>query len=260
MPAEPAELWAFYLSAAAVAIVLVVTAGAAVVVAQRKITAATRDYAARQIASLEEERGRVARELHDDVSQQIAVLSQRLEIIAESLSGAGGDQALVGATEAVGDGLRTLAGSVRVLAHRMHPSVLETLGLGPALRELARESLQGSELEVEVSVEEPLADPGPGNALALYRVAQEALRNVVKHSRAHVVTLRLTQSGATTTLEVADDGTGLPAEGRRRGGGLGMMSMQERLRLIGGELTIASTPGGGTVVRARVTRRPESPG
>jgi signal transduction histidine kinase len=254
MPAEPAELWAFYLAAATVAVILVVTAGAAVIVAQRKITAATRDYAARQVAALEEERGRVARELHDDVSQQIAVLSHRLDAIQEALRPQANEPALLLATESVRGGLRSLAESVRVLAHRMHPSALDHLGLGPALKDLAREAAMGTSHQIIVDVASEAPEPDPLHALALYRVAQEALRNVRKHSGAKQALLRVVQSEADTTLIVWDDGVGFVAESASRSDGLGMVSMRERLRLVGGELSISSVPGEGTTVCARVPR------
>jgi signal transduction histidine kinase len=258
MPAQPAELWAFYVAAATVAAILVVAVGAAVIVSHRKITAATRDYAARQVAALEEERSRVARDLHDDVSQQIAVLSHRLETIQESLPDVV-DPGLVSATEAVGDGLRDLADTVRALAHRMHPSVLDHLGLGPALESLARETATATELEIRVEVA-PEPQLEPPQALAFYRVAQEALHNVQKHAQAARVLVRMSQSDRSTILEVSDDGAGFLPQAAAQPGGLGLLSMRERIRQAGGELSIASSPGKGTLVVAWVPRRNGLPG
>jgi signal transduction histidine kinase len=236
-----------------VAAILVVAVGAAVIVSHRKITAATRDYAARQVAALEEERSRVARDLHDDVSQQIAVLSHRLETIQESLPNSA-DPGLRNAAEAVGDGLRDLADTVRAMAHRMHPSLLDHLGLGPALESLAHETATGTGLEVrvEMALDPKLELP---QALALYRVAQEALHNVQKHARAARVLVRMRQTDRSTILEVSDDGEGFLLQASASPPGLGLLSMRERMRLAGGELSIASTPGQGTVVVAWVPRR-----
>jgi signal transduction histidine kinase len=171
--------------------ILVVAVGAAVIVSQRKMTRATRAFAARQVAASEEERRRVARELHDDVSQQIAGLSQRLEAVQERMRGAATDENLVTSTERVGDGLRDLAQTVRNLAHQMHPSMLEHLGLGAALETLAREVSGETGLAIQVHL-------GPGTdelaqplALTLYRIAQEALRNVQKHAAASQVLVLL---------------------------------------------------------------------
>lgn len=256
MPVEPAELWAFYVAAATVAVILVVTAGAAVIVAQVKITAATRDYAARQVAALEEERGRVARELHDDVSQQIAVLSQQIDRIYESLQETGADRALPVSAETFVDGLRNLADSVRTLAHGMHPSALDHLGLGAALQGLVQESAMGTMLQIEADIMEPISEPAPHHALTLYRVAQEALRNVRKHADATQAWLRITQNGAGTTLEISDNGNGFIPDAGVASDGLGLISMRERLRLAGGELSVSSAPGHGTVVRAWVPTPP----
>lgn len=231
--------------------ILVLAVGAAVIVSQRKLTMAARDYAARQVEALEEERSRVARELHDDVSQQIAIMSQRLDAIHESLSGKGLDPGLLDDTDSVGEGLRDLAVTVRALAHQMHPSALDHLGLGPALKGLAEEAVEGVEVEVEVP---DLSGLDPQQALALYRVAQESLRNVAKHARAARVQVRVATTDRGTLLEVADDGVGFHAQSAAHAGGLGLTSMRERLRLIGGELSIVSVPGQGTGVRAWVPR------
>lgn len=237
------------------AAILVVAVGAAVIVSQRKITAATRDYAARQVAALEEERGRVARELHDDVSQQIAVLSQLLDSIQESSNGGPIHSDHHSAIEAAGDGLQDIAATVRDLAHRMHPSALDHLGLGPALTSLAREVSAGTSLQIEVEIPAPAPELAQSHALALYRVAQEALRNVQKHARATRAVLRIAQTDRRTTLEISDDGVGLPGESTARPVGLGVVSMRERMRLVGGDVSITSSPGQGTSVQAWVPAR-----
>jgi len=234
----------------------VVTAGAAVIVAQRKITAATRDYAARQVAALEAERARVARELHDDVSQQIAVLSQQVDLIYEALHRVGADRALRVSPKTAGDGLRNLAETVRRLAHRMHPSALDHLGLGAALQGLVQETATGGGLEIEVDVVDLASEPDPLQALTIYRVAQEALRNVQKHADATRLRLRLSQNDARTTLEISDNGSGFLPEAAATSDGLGLISMRERLRLAGGGLSVASAPRQGTVVRAWVPIAP----
>jgi signal transduction histidine kinase len=235
-----------------VASILVVSVAAAVIVSQRRLTATTREYAARQVAALEEERGRVARELHDDVSQQIAVLSLRLDAIHETLQERAADEDLAGATEEIGDGLRDLAASVRAVAHRMHPSALEHLGLGPALQGLTRETAAASGFDIDVQIAEPVPELEPPKALALYRVVQEALRNVRKHANARRVLVRLEQIEGWATLEVTDDGAGFSQDRPKRSDGLGLLSMRERMRLIGGELSVISVPGQGTTVRARI--------
>lgn len=237
-----------------------VAVGAAVIVSQRKMTAATRQYAARQMVALEEERGRVARELHDDVSQQIAVLSLQLDAIHESLEANNGESSLAAQTEVVGDGLRDLAASVRAVAHRMHPSALDHLGLGPALKGLAREASMGTALRIEAEIVEPGPELEPLQALALYRVAQEALRNVRKHAKAAHALVRVTSNDTGLTLDVTDDGAGFLLERGGEGNGLGLLSMRERMRLVGGDLSVVSIPGHGTTVRASISRELDGAG
>jgi signal transduction histidine kinase len=139
----------------------------------------------------------------------------------------------------------------------MHPSALDHLGLGPALKGLAREMAADSPLRIAVEVAEPFTPPEPGQALALYRVAQEALRNVCKHANATRATVLVTQVDGSTTLEVSDNGEGFVRADRAWSDGLGVVSMRERLRLVGGDLVITSAPGEGTIVRATVPHSAE---
>jgi len=235
----------------------VVAIGAAVIVSQREMAAATRAFASRQIAASEEERRRVAGELHDDVSQQIAVWSQRLEALQERMGAVACDASLVHAVEEIGDGLRALAGTVRDLAHQMHPSMLDHLGLGAGLQTLGQEIARDCRLAVQVQVGQGSEDVEPAVALTLYRVAQEALRNVQKHAGANGILVTTWRNGEEITLEVADDGRGFQADYPGDHVGLGLTSMRERVRLAGGEFRVLSEPGRGTVVSARVPARRE---
>jgi signal transduction histidine kinase len=257
MPAQPAALWAFFLATIFVGAILVVAVGAAVIVSQRKMARVTRAFASQQVAASEEERSRVARELHDDVIQQIAVLSHRPEALHEQLLATDVEPPLLDSAEAVGDGLRGLASTVRGVAHQMHPSMLDHLGLGPALQSLAREVASGTAMRIEVAIEGKTEDVPTPAALCLYRVAQEALRNVFKHSHASRATILVWRNGPDVVLEVADDGIGFAAEPPTNGPGLGLVSMRERVRLSGGELTVLSEPGRGTLVTARVSTNEE---
>jgi signal transduction histidine kinase len=251
MSAQPAELWSFFLASAAVVTILVVAIGAAVIVAQRKMTGATRAFAARQLAASEEERSRVARELHDDVSQQIAVLSQRLEALQDRMRAQDTDERLVDSADSVGDGLRDLAGTVRRLAHQMHPSMLEHLGLGAALHTLAHDVAGETGLDLQVHLAEGTEElPGP-LSLTLYRICQEALRNVQKHADATRSLVLLWRREQDIFLEVSDDGRGFHHDRSGSAAGLGLVSMRERIRLVGGDLDVLSEPGGGTIITAR---------
>lgn len=247
MPHLPVELWVFFLTASIAVGLLVSAVVAAIIISQRKLSGAARAFAAREVQATEEERGRVARELHDDVSQQIAVLSQRLELIRDAVERGAPPPDVMVTVDEVGDGLRRIATAVRGIAHRMHPSVLEHLGLRAALEELARESQAGAPLEFTIAVA-PDAEHLPlDTALALYRIAQEALRNVRKHAAATRVGLRLSVGDGQVRMELSDDGTGFAVAGD--GKGLGIVSMQERAKLLGGYTLLRSTPGSGTTLQ-----------
>lgn len=229
-----------------------VAVGAAIIVSQRKLMRTVESFAARQVSAMEEERRHVARELHDDVSQQIAILSQRLEVVQESIERERPEAPALDQARAAGDGLRDLAETVRAIAHRMHPSALEHLGLVPALQSLAREISMGAGWQAEVLIEDDGGRLPPPVALALYRIAQEALRNVRKHARATRVTLTLAERDDGLLLQVEDDGAGVQTIGAVSPHGLGMVSMHERARLVGGHLNVRTAPGEGTRVEAWV--------
>ena len=148
--------------------------------------------------------------------------------------------------------LRDLGEEIRRLAHHMHPSVLDNLGLPAALRALGQEVETADQLPVRVIVDEPMAPLSPAAALSLYRVAQEALRNVVKHAAAGEAIVRLTREQGGASLEVVDTGRGFdPAENSARRG-LGVTSMTERVRLVRGNVRVVSAPGRGTRTTAWV--------
>jgi signal transduction histidine kinase len=143
---------------------------------------------------------------------------------------------------------------VRLLSHAIHPRVLDDLGLVPALEWLARQTRQHAALDVQVDATLPAeaADMSDATAAALYRVAQEALRNVERHARAESARLTLRADGAHVILDVTDDGPRLRRGGSRGApAGMGLFSMRERLALVGGSLTLDAAPGRGARVVAR---------
>lgn len=202
----------------------------------------------RLIRAHEDERALIARELHDDVTQRLAVLA--IEVGRAAIDLPEGPQADL--MTSVHDGLARLSEDVHTLAYHLHPSVLEELGLPEALRaECSRRGRQSS-FEIGVDLDPSAAGLDREAALCLFRVAQEALTNVARHAAAHVVTVTLRRLDDGVVLAVRDDGVGFAPRdpGRRRR--LGLASMRERIWLVKGTLDVESEPGAGTSVVAWV--------
>ena len=198
-----------------------------------------RDLAARLLNAQEAERAHIARELHDDISQQLALLSIDLEL----LGGAGEAPARQMASEAL-DRTQALARSVHDLSHRLHPAKLRLIGLVPALQGLQRELARPGAAITVTHVDVPRNLP-PDLTLCLFRIVQEGLQNALKHGRARNVSVDLRGGSDRLVLIIVDDGIGFDV-GPAFGTGLGLVSMDERLDVIGGALTIHSRPGAGT--------------
>jgi signal transduction histidine kinase len=199
------------------------------------------------ISSQETERRRVARELHDDVGQQLALLSIELEQLRQGAPPSVAERLGTAAARA-----NAVAVGVHELARELHPARLETLGLPAALRALAEEVRARHGVEVGVALVDWPDEVGRDAALTLYRVAQEALQNVVKHSGAETVSIELHGTRAALALTVADDGRGFVRD--RPSTGIGLAGMAERVALVGGALQIDTAPGKGVVVRATLPR------
>jgi two-component system, NarL family, sensor kinase len=200
--------------------------------------------AGRLLSAQEEERRWVARELHDDVTQRMAVLAIETAKLERGLSKA--QQALRQRLRHLHEEIVTLSADVHGLSRKLHPSILEDLGLVDALAsECFRLSEHGG-LQV-VFTNEHVPEGIPRHiALCLYRIAQEALHNILKYARAREVQVILTGKGDGLRLRLYDDGVGFDLTHARRKGALGLASMRERLRLIDGRLTIRTRPGAGT--------------
>jgi signal transduction histidine kinase len=206
----------------------------------RTAEAEVRALSRRLLSAFEDERRRLARELHDDVAQRLA----RLAIDAARLEGAGGPSPL---REEIGH----LSVDVHSLSRRLHPSLLDNLGLEEALRAEAEQFVEATGIDVEAKLEEILTKPAADASLCLFRIAQESLRNVERHARAGRVELALRSARGGCELEVRDDGAGFDPE-QAREQGIGLASMRERAHLAGGHLEISSAPGRGTTVKAWV--------
>lgn len=207
------------------------------------------ELAAQVIDAQDAERSRIARELHDSTAQTLTGVTLQLSAAAREYEGVADVERLELARELAQNALE----EVRQLARSVYPRVLDDLGLPAALDWLSRQANEESGVTASLSIEvDGVAFP-PTIASTLYRVAQEALRNVQRHSGASEVQLSLYLDGEAAVLEVTDDGKGFDlGDAERRRPGMGLFAMRERIGLVGGEATIESAPGMGTMVRARV--------
>jgi signal transduction histidine kinase len=207
----------------------------------------------------EEERRRIARELHDSTTQELALVSAELAQLEKK---AGPEQRAD--FVALRERLVAISEQVRVLAHDFHPGVLEHLGLTAALQAHCREVSQHSGIRVHFRPGPEVGKVPTSIATSLYRITQEALRNVAKHSGAVTATVMLSRLEPTPgkrvlRLAVIDDGKGFVMEKALNGSGLGLVSIEERARLVDGEMSIHSIPGEGTRVEVEVPLPTEEP-
>lgn len=212
-----------------------------------------RRLAAQVISAQDEERARVARELHDSTAQTLTAVMLQLGAAAQASRSPELDDSLATMRELVADALE----EVRSLSHTMHPRVLDDLGLAAALEWLARQTRAQETFDVRVVADADSSRIPPEVGSVLYRVAQEALRNAARHAEARHVELRVRHDAASATLEVIDDGRGFDvkrAEERRPG--MGLFSMRERVSLVNGTLTVTSAPARGTRVVATIPLEP----
>ena len=199
----------------------------------------------RLITLAEEERKHLARELHDDIGQRLSLLAVELDLltIEQEFEGSVRDKLKQALAE-----LKELTTDVHNLSHRLHSSKLQHLGLPVALKEVCRQIARQHDIEIELQAADPSSSLPEDVSLCFYRVAQEALSNVVKHSQSKRVEVHLSSSGGHVLLQIKDFGVGFnPAT---QIDGLGLATMQERLRMVGGILSIRSAAGNGTELTA----------
>ena len=200
----------------------------------------------------EEERKRIARELHDDFGQRLALLKMDIETGMRKgppLRPEEGQPRMQRILSQI-DELNT---DIQHLSHSLHSSKLQYLGLKSALKSLCDQVGKQHPIEIAFEADYPGTGVSKEIELCLYRVAQEALHNIVKHSKAGRAVVQLTHSGPVLRMEIRDDGNGFsPVEKSK---GMGLVSMRERLCAFGGELEIESAPAGGTTLCAQVLLR-----
>jgi PAS domain S-box-containing protein len=207
------------------------------------------------IEAHEEERALLARELHDDLTQRLAVMA--IDLGRAELAGAGVLQAEM--MRAVREGLVRMSEDIHSLAYQLHPSVLDELGLAEAIRSECERVGRQSQTVLSAEIDPACPAVGRHAALCLYRVAQEALSNVIHHAGARAASVILNAMDGGLLLAVRDDGVGFDPENSKQRRSLGLASMHERLRLVNGTLDIDSAPGRGTAIVAWVPGEGASP-
>jgi signal transduction histidine kinase len=217
-----------------------------------------RDLAGQLLRATEEERRRIARDIHDDLSQKIAALGLGIGVLERHLREV--DPSVRRRIAQLHERIAALGDHTRRLCHDLHPAALQYAGLGAGLREHCAEFQADTGIEVDLDVGPSLDGLPPETALCLYRVAQEALANVARHSGAARVEVVAAIEGKETILVVRDSGAGFKPVAGRGDKGLGLLSMSERVRLIGGRVEIHSAPGQGTEVRVIVPTLVEAAG
>jgi signal transduction histidine kinase len=209
-----------------------------------------RELARRLITSQEEERTRIARELHDDVGQRMASLSIGLSNVKRKVGSA---------QSTVHDELSTLqqhtmglSKDLRQLSHELHPGALEHVGLVEALKARCVQVTRESNVRAQLDVTTPWSDVSGDVAVCLYRVAQEALRNVAEHADARTAQISLARQNGQVRMRVTDDGKGFEPSIAAERRGLGLVSMGERVRMLGGTFDVHAAPDAGTVVSVTI--------
>ena len=210
--------------------------------AEREIQA----LSARLINAQEEERARVARELHDDLSQRIAALSLGISNLKRAIPLE--QEGAHAQSERLQDKVIQLSENVRRMSHQLHPAVLEYSGLAAALRAYCSEFDALTGIRVLLSTSGSFEDLPAETAVCLYRISQEALQNVAKHAGVGEAVVTLCRKENSISLTIADEGVGMELDTGANFGGLGLVSIKERTRLVNGTMELRSIPNEGTTI------------
>ncbi len=205
-----------------------------------------RELSKRLISEQEKERSRISSELHDDICQRLAMLSMELQKASSN------ENHLASATKQRLEEIRRhcseITSDVQLLSHELHSAKIDYLGISAAIRGFCREFGEHQKVSVEFTVRNVPKSVSRDESLCLFRVTQEALHNAVKHSGADRFWVELSGAGNEVRLEVKDTGIGFDVKEANRIGGLGLVSMQERVRAVNGRFYIESKPGAGTKI------------
>jgi PAS domain S-box-containing protein len=202
------------------------------------------------IEAQERERARIARDLHDDVGQRLALLANQLEQLRQDSPGLPAD--VRGRLGEMYEQSCEIATGVQSLSHELHSAKLQYLGIAAAMRGFCREFADQQKLEIDFKIHDLPSPASPDISLCLFRVLQEALHNSAKHSGVRHIEVQLWGTPDEIHLAVRDSGVGFDNEAAKESRGLGLVSMDERLKLVNGVLSIESQPMRGTTIHARV--------
>lgn len=209
---------------------------------QRTTELAARELSGKLINAQEDERRRIARDLHDDLSQRLSVLSVDLHLLSR------GQPERHTTMSELASRVQELSSEVHKVAYQLHPAKLDQLGLEIAARSWCRDVTKQNGVHVDFVASNVPPDLPPELALCLYRIIQESLRNVVRHSQAKTARVEVSAVGDEIRLVVTDSGNGFNVETAATASGLGLVGMRERAYLLGGRIAVQSRPGAGTQV------------
>ena len=248
----PAEYWCYpqwrgqEVVGAAIAFIDITT--------RKMAEAALASVSGKLIEAQEQERRRIARELHDDIGQRLAVLSVELAQLQQGSSNPSEVPARIGKVQQL---TSEITADIQSLSHELHSSRLQYLGLAAALRGFCQEFSEQQKVEVDLEIRDLPTYLSQEISLCFFRVLQEALHNAAKHSGVSHFEVRLWGTPDEIHLTISDSGVGFDLEATKAWGGLGLVSMQERLRLLNGSLFIESQLQRGTTIHASVPNRSE---
>jgi PAS domain S-box-containing protein len=228
--------------------------GSCIDVTERKLAdEALYSISGRLIEAQEQERTRIARELHDDFSQRMALLSIELDLLKKDIPSLNGDT--LKRMDSLRKHTQEIASDIQALSHELHSAALDHLGIVSAMRGFCETFGEKQNLKVHFHTTDLPSPVSPDVALCLYRVLQEALHNAAKHSRASQFNVQFLGMPEEMRLTVSDDGIGFDVESVSKGRGLGLISMRERVKLVKGTFSIVSKLNHGTEIQLRIPVR-----
>jgi PAS domain S-box-containing protein len=220
-------------------------------ISERKLAEEALSSVSRKLIEAQEnERARIARDLHDDIGQQLALLSVTLE--QTKLVASGSDKQVRNCLDELRKQILTIASAVHTMSHELHSSVLRYLDLGSAMRGFCAELAKQKKVDINFFHKDVPGNVSQDISLCLFRVLQEALHNAVKHSESREFNVELYERDSVIHLMVRDSGVGFDFNAAMKGRGLGLNSMHERMKLVDGDLSVESQIHRGTTIHARV--------